>query len=87
MYIQYNLAIQSTLLHGLQYVPGSITAVHFKLFPSLPKGRAVSLQSPIPLPVQPPQPLAAANPLSVSTDLLILGISYKWNHTYVVLGG
>lgn len=29
----------------------------------------------------PPQSLAASNPLSVSIDLAILDISYRWNYT------
>ena len=34
-----------------------------------------------PLPTPQPQPLATTNLLSVSTNLPILNISFKWNHT------
>ena len=51
-----------------------------KTVSSPPKETPYPLSSHFPF-LPPPQPLATINLLSVSIDLPILNISYKWNHT------
>lgn len=58
---------------------GTTTTVSFRISPSPPK-TPYALQPSPPPPCPLPQPLAPTH-LFVSTDLLILGISCKWNPT------
>ena len=61
--------------HSLQPIP----LFNFETFLPPPKETPYLLVV-IPKYPPPPQPLAITNLLSVSTDVSILDISYKWNH-------
>ena len=60
----------------LVHSPGYATiTTNSRTFSSLPKETHLQPISPL------PQPLAIPSLLSVSTDLPVLDVSYRWNHT------
>ena len=57
--------------------PSPLSKFYSRSLPSSPKGNPIPMSNPSHFL---PQSLAAANWLSVSVDLPVLGISYQWNH-------